>query len=75
MDIQQLNDPAKVEEIKAALRKAQHFFGVDLTAGQHDELGPVILIESKGGALLIADKARSVAPSDEPTLDPAFLDE
>jgi hypothetical protein len=74
MDIQELNDPAKVEEIKTALRKPEHFFGVDLTTGVHEELGRVILIESKGRALLLADKPRS-APEDDVTLDPAFLDE
>ena len=80
MNVEELADRRKVAEIEVALRDPEHFMKVNVTIGQHDDYGHVVLIKSSDAnrpffGLLIADKLRFVEVQDDPTLDPAFLDE
>ena len=80
MNVEELADRRKVAEIEVALREPEHFMRVNVTIGEHDKYGHVVLIKSSDAngafyALLIADKLRVTEPDDDPTLDPAFLDD
>jgi hypothetical protein len=80
LNIEDLTDRRKVAEIEVALRDPQHFMKVNVTVGEHDTYGHVVLIKSSDTTrafhgLLIADKVRFIGSADDPTLDPAFLDE
>ncbi len=61
--VNEITDPAKVAEIKDAIRNPESIFGAaDVTVGEHPEHGPVVLIQIDQGALLV-EVRRSWAPA------------
>lgn len=50
----EIMDPTEAAEIKAAIRNSEYIFGAtDVTVGEHPEHGPVVLIQTDQGALLV----------------------
>jgi hypothetical protein len=58
-----ITDPAKVQEIEAALRNQQTASALaDVVTGEHPQLGFVVLVKTGEGTVLLKDGALSSAP-------------